>query len=277
MLSIAIIVFREVLEAALLIGVIAAATRGLAGRRSAILSGVAAGSVLALAVAGFTGSIARMAEGAGQELFNAVVLAVVVVMLAWHNIWMASHGREMAVNARETVKQVVSGRSRLSAITIMVTLAVLREGSETAIFLFGLGAGNDMTFSTMLTGVMLGLLAGIAAGAGLYAGLVRVPLRWFFGVTGGLILLIASGMAAKLANLLIQGDLLPSMVSPLWDTSAWLPMNSQLGSLLHILMGYEARPSGMQFVFYAATFTLIAAGMWWSRRTTHRPSRLATI
>jgi len=266
MLSIAIIVFREVLEAALLIGVIAAATRELEGRRAAILTGMTMGLVLALTVAGFTGSIARMAEGAGQELFNALVLAVVVAMLAWHNIWMARHGRELALNARAVANRVMTGRSELSAITVMVALAILREGSETAIFLFGLGAGNDLSAGQMVTGFTLGLLTGVAAGAGLYAGLVRIPLRWFFGVTSGLILLIASGMAARLANVLMQGDFLSGMASPLWDTSGWLPTDSGLGSLLHILMGYEARPSGMQFLFYAATFTVIALGMWWSRR-----------
>ena len=89
----AIIVFRETLEAALLIGIIAAATRGLSGRNLWLAVGVGVGLAGSLVVAGLTETIAEMAEGAGQELFNAAILGIAVLMLAWHNIWMATHGR----------------------------------------------------------------------------------------------------------------------------------------------------------------------------------------
>ena len=86
----AIIVFRESLEAALLIGIIAAATRGLTGRNLWLAIGIGAGLGGALVVAGLTETIAEMAEGAGQELFNAAILGIAVLMLGWHNIWMAT-------------------------------------------------------------------------------------------------------------------------------------------------------------------------------------------
>ena len=92
----AIIVFRETLEAALLIGIIAAATRGLSGRNLWLAVGVAAGLAGSLVVAGLTETIAEMAEGAGQELFNAAILGIAVLMLGWHNVWMSRHGRQMA-------------------------------------------------------------------------------------------------------------------------------------------------------------------------------------
>lgn len=261
----AIIVFRETLEAALLIGIIAAATRGLSGRNLWLAIGVGAGLAGSLVVAGLTETIADMAEGSGQELFNAAVLGIAVLMLGWHNIWMATHGREMAAQAKSVGNAVRSGQREMSAVAILIALAVLREGSETALFLYGLAASAGSTRASLLGGGLLGLVAGVGAGWALYSGLARIPLRHFFTVTSTLILFLAAGMAGQMARLLIQGDLLHALSAPLWDSSSLLPMDSLLGNLLHLFAGYEARPSGMQVVFYVATFTIILAGMRWSR------------
>ncbi len=270
MFGASIIVFREALEAALLIGIIAAATQGLSGRGRWIGIGIASGLALSLVVAGLTDVIAQWADGAGQELFNAAVLGIAVLMLAWHNIWMASHGKEMAAQAKRVAHSVVAGDAELSAIALVIALAVLREGSETALFLYGLSTSDQLGAMAVLSGAGLGLLGGVAAGSILYAGLVRIPLRWLFGVTSLLVLVLASGMAGQIARLLIQGDILPFAGAALWDTSGFLPMNSALGNLLHVMMGYEARPSAMQVMFYAATFCLILLGMIWSGRVQAR-------
>ena len=270
MFAAAVIVFREALEAALLIGIIAAATRGLPGRGRWIGLGIAAGLLLSLVVAGLTDVIAQWADGAGQELFNAAVLGIAVLMLAWHNIWMASHGKEMAAQARRVAQSVVSGSAELSAIALVIALAVLREGSETALFLYGLATSDHLNATAVLSGATLGMLGGVAAGGALYAGLVRIPLRWLFGVTSLLVLLLASGMAGQIARLLIQSDVLPVLGGALWDSSRFLPMDSALGNLLHVMMGYEARPSAMQVAFYGVTFSLILLGMAWSRRSRNR-------
>ena len=270
----AIIVFRESLEAALLIGIIAAATRGLSGRNLWLAVGVGVGLAGSLVVAGLTETIAEMAEGAGQELFNAAILGIAVLMLGWHNIWMATHGREMAAQAKAVGNAVRSGQREMSALAILIALAVLREGSETALFLYGLAASDGSSRAAMLGGGLLGLVAGIGAGWVLYSGLARIPLRHFFTVTSALILFLAAGMAGQMARLLIQGDLIRPLASPLWDTSSLLPMDSVLGNLLHLFAGYEARPSGMQVLFYALTFIVILLGMRWSRSLT--PNKLAT-
>lgn len=264
----AIIVFRETIEAALLIGIIAAATRGLSGRNLWLAVGVGAGLAGSLVVAGLTETIAEMAEGAGQELFNAAILGIAVVMLGWHNIWMAKHGREMAAEAKSVGLAVKSGQREMSALAIVIALAVLREGSETALFLYGLAAGDGSSRASMLGGGLLGLAGGIGAGWMLYSGLARIPLRQFFTVTSGLILFLAAGMAGQMARLLIQGDLIRPLASPLWDSSSLLPMDSIVGNLLHLFAGYEARPSGMQVLFYTLTFVVILLGMRWSRTPT---------
>ena len=124
----AIIIFRETLEAALVIGIIAAATRGVPRRALWLALGVIAGIIGSGFIAGLTETIADMADGSGQELFNAAVLGVAVLMLAWHHIWMASHGAELARDARQLGTAVKEGSRELSAIAILVALTVLREG-----------------------------------------------------------------------------------------------------------------------------------------------------
>lgn len=266
MFSTAIIIFREVLEASLIIGIVAAATRSVPGRSYWLAAGLVAGLVGSGLVAIFANSIASMASGIGQELFNAIVLGVAVLMLAWHSIWMSSHGAELAKSAKTVGGDIRDGRSECSVLLVIVGLAVLREGSEATLFLYGIAASEAAGASAMLLGGVIGLLAGAAVGYLLYAGLLRVPMRWFFAATGMLILFLAAGMASQSAGFLIQADLLPSLAAPLWDTSAMLPQQSVIGMLLHILVGYDENPAGMQIVFYLAALIAIAGGMKWAGR-----------
>ena len=261
MLATAIIVFREVLEAALIIGIIAAATRAIPGRNRWLAAGIAVGLAGAGLVALGTERIAELASGVGQEIFNATVLGIAVVMLAWHNLWMSSHGAALAASARGVGGEIRDGRRECSVLLIVVGLAVLREGSETVLFLYGIAASDGGASWSMLAGGLAGIAAGIAVGYAVYAGLLRVPLRWFFTATGILVLFLAAGMASQAARFLIQADVLPSLATPLWDTSALLPQTSIPGTLLRSLVGYEDRPAGMQIVFFVLVFVVIGAGM----------------
>ena len=261
MLATAIIIFREVLEAALIIGILAAATRSISGSRRWLVAGVVAGLIGSAIVAASTDVIGELANGIGQELFNAIVLGIAVVMLAWHNIWMSAHGAALAANAKALGSNIRDGRSECSALFVIVGLAVLREGSESVLFLYGIAASDGSGHSAMLLGGSLGVVAGIAVGYGIYAGLLRLPVRWFFNATGMLVLLLAAGMASQAAHYLIQADLLPSLAAPLWDSSAILSEQTVAGKLLHTLIGYESHPAGMQLVFYVAALILIGIGM----------------
>ncbi len=261
MFGTAVIVFREVLEAAIIISIIALATRGTKSRNLWLAAGLVAGLIGSAIVAASTEAIASFASGVGQELFNAIVLGIVVLMLAWQNIWMSSHGMELAMNAKQVGANIREGISKSSILLTVVGLAVLREGSEVVLFLNGILASEGVANSELLAGGFLGLLAGAAVGYMFYAGILRIPLRWLFNVVSAFVLLLAAGMASTAARYLIQADLLPSLASPLWDTSSILPANSVLGALLHSLIGYDAHPAGMQLVFYIAVILAIIVGM----------------
>lgn len=257
MLGPAVIIFRETIEAALVISIVAAATRGVPKRARVIALGVMLGLLGASVLAGLTETLADLAEGSGQELFNAAVLGAAALMLGWHHVWMASHGAELAREAKRVGVQVHEGTTGLSAILVLVVLTVLREGAESVLFLSGMATGGGMSLTDVVGGATLGVLGGAALGVLMYSGLMRIPLKWFFAATGWLIVLLAAGLASQMARFLIQADWLPSLMTPVWDTSMILSTDSFSGRFLHVLVGYEPSPSAMQILFYVATLALI--------------------
>src|SRR5262245_44287583 len=250
MLSTAIIVFRETLEAALVVSIIMAASYGVANRGAWVSCGVVLGFIGACVVAAFAGAITAAAEGIGQELLNATILSVAVIMLGWHTIWMSQHGREIAREMGDIGKAVATGDRPLYALAIAAGAAVLREGSETVLFLYGIASSGQDGSGEIASGGVLGGAAGIVAGLLLYRGLLRIPVRYLFGVTNAMILLLTAGLAAQAAGLLVQADVIPALGGPVWDTSALLSEKSLFGKVLHSLIGYEARPSGVQVLCY---------------------------
>jgi high-affinity iron transporter len=259
MLGALIIVFREVIEAGIIVGIVMAVTRGVRGSRLMAGAGVAAGVIGASLVAAFAGALADALNGVGQELFNAAILALAVCMLAWHNIWMASHGRQLAADARQLGEDVQSGARPLFALAIVVAVAVMREGSEVALFLYGLVAAGGTSAGGLLAGSALGLVAGVGVSAVTYFGLVTIPARGLFAVTGALITFLAAGLAAQSANFLQQAGLVTIGGATVWDTSAILSDASLPGRVLHTLIGYSDQPSLLQVVVYAVTLAVIFA------------------
>ena len=252
MLGALIIVFREVIEAGLIVGIVMAATRGVVGRGRMVTYGIVAGVLGAAVVAIFAGAISQAFEGAGQELFNACVLGTAVVMLMWHNAWMARHGREIAIEMRQVGNAVSEGAKPLTALAIVVGIAVLREGSEVVLFLYGIFA-TGTSGSALLIGGLLGIAAGAAFTALTYYGLLAIPTRHIFSVTTWLIALLAAGMAAQSVQFLNNAGVLVALDGTVWDTSWLLSEGTILGKLLHTLIGYTERPTEMQLVAYIAT------------------------
>jgi high-affinity iron transporter len=252
MLGALIIVFREVIEAGLIVGIVMAATRGVVGRGRWISIGVGGGIVGATVVAMFAGVISDAFQGAGQELFNASILGVAVVMLMWHNAWMARHGREIADEMRRIGNAVSEGAKPLTALAVVVGLAVLREGSEVVLFLYGIMASGT-SGSALLVGGLLGIAGGAAFTALTYLGLLAIPNRYIFSVTSWLIALLAAGMAAQAVQFLNNAGVVVALDRTLWDTSWLLSEKSIFGRLLHTLIGYIDQPTEMQLLVYIAT------------------------
>ena len=251
MLATLIIVFREVFEAGLIVGIVLAVTGSVPHRNSWIGGGVLTGLMAACVVAAFAGALSQLFEGMGQELFNAAILAVAVVMLTWHNVWMASHGREMAGQMRAAGQAVADGSKSLLALAVVVGVAVLREGSEVALFLYGILASDGGGSAASLA---LGGLAGLVLGAGVclltYSGLMRIPQKALFATTTTLITLLAAGMATQAIAFLERANWLISLDRVAWDSGWLISDRSIAGRTLHTLIGYTDQPTQMQLLVY---------------------------
>src|SRR4029078_8819083 len=152
MLAALIIVFREVIEAGIVVGIVLAATRSVGGSRLWAAAGVAAGGLGSCLGAFFASAIASAFEGFGQELFNAGILAIAVIMLIGHNVWMARHGRELAEDIRATGEAIARGSKSLIALAVVVGIAVLREGAEIVLFLYGIAITDGGSGVSLLLG-----------------------------------------------------------------------------------------------------------------------------
>src|SRR4051794_8946417 len=245
MLGALIIVFREVFEAGLIVGIVLAVTGSVPHRNSWIIGGLVTGVLAACLVAAFAGALSRLFAGMGQELFNAAILGVAVIMLTWHNVWMARHGREMAGEMRAVGQAVAEGKKSLAALAVVVGVAVLREGSEVALFLYGIVASEGASASSLVVGAVLGLGLGVAVCLLTYFGLMRIPQRALFATTTALITLLAAGMASQAVAFLERANLLTRLDTVAWDSGWLLSDKSIVGRTMHTLIGYTEQPTQM--------------------------------
>ena len=257
MIGALIIVFREVIEAGLIVGIVLAATQTVHGSRQWVFMGVLAGILGSCLVAAFTGTLAQAFNGFGQEIFNAAILATAVVMLTWHNVWMARHGRELVGELKQAGREVLEGRKTLLALAIVVGTAVLREGSEVVLFLYGVAISDGGSALSIISGGLFGLVLGALVSGLTYFGLLNIPTRYLFSVTSWLIALLAAGMAAQSVSFLEQAGLIGILSNTVWDTSTIVSEKSIAGRILHTLIGYSDQPSVLQFIVYLGTLLAI--------------------
>ncbi len=272
MISSLVIVFREMLEMVLVIGVLLAATRGLRTSRRWIGLGICVGLVGAALFALFMEEVEASFDGDGEFIFNAAILALASVLIAWTVLWMGRHGREMANRMRQVGTSVRDGGAPYMALAVVAFAAVLREGGEAVFFLFG--AAQAAEGEGLWFGGLLGAGAALLTGGLLYAGLVRIPVQRMFSVAGWLLMLLAAGMASQAAANLVLIEWLPPLIDPLWNTSAWLSQESLAGEFLHVLIGYDEAPSALQMLVFAVSLSLMA-WLWLRMQATLARSRPA--
>ena len=257
MLPTATIVFREILEVALVISIVMAATQGVPGRIKMVIAGLGIGVFSSAVLAFFTDTVSQAIDGMGQEIFNATIMFLAVGFLSWTVIWMKTHGRDLARHIKAVGEDVKSGNKSAYVIIGVVALATCREGAEIVLFTYGMLASNAYTILQIVAGGLIGLVGGAIIGAMLYLGLLKAVQKHLFTVTSWLLIVLTAGMAAQGANFLIAADVLPPLYPELWDTSAILSGNSFIGETLKVLVGYTPRPTGMEFLFYISVLLTV--------------------
>ena len=260
MIASMLIVFREMLEMILVVSVLLAATKSLPGSRRWIALGAAAGLLGALFFGLFMEEMESSFDSNGEFIFNAIILSIASLLIAWTVFWMGRQGRAIAQRMNSVGASVVRGDAPTTALAVVTLSAVMREGSEAAFFLFGAAQGVAEDGWVMLTGGLLGAALALGVGALIYFGLARIPLKPLFAVAGWLLMLLAAGMASQAAENLVMINLLPALADPLWNSGALLSTDSMAGEMLHVLIGYDEQPSGLQVaVFVAALVAMVVS------------------
>jgi high-affinity iron transporter len=253
-----VIVWRESLEAMLVIGVLLswiARQPSLAEQgalRRGLWGGAGAGVGLALALGYATFAIQSEFAGETLERFQLGMVLVAAALILQMVLWMHRHGRHMKREI-EAQAEKSAGAFGIAAIT---ALAVGREGTETAIFLYGLGLeATGGALAGMLGAALAGFVAAMATAWLIARGARYLNYRTLFRVSEILLLLIANALLLNGIDRMIALDWLPTLLDPAWDSSALLGDGQGLGRFLADFVGYRARPAGM---------LLLAAALFWT-------------
>lgn len=272
MLNALIVVWRESLEAMLVIGVLLAwiAHQPQPARlRRGLWLGAAGGVLLALTLGAATFAVQSQFAGTTLEIFQLAMLLFAAGLIVQMVLWMQRHGRHM--------KRELEGQAARAAgaagIGAVAALAVAREGAETVVFLYGLGMEAGAGTLTGLLGAAATGFVLAAATAWLVARGARfLSYRVLFRASAIALLLIANSLLTAGVDRLLSMDWLPPLLDPVWDTSALLADSGGLGRVLADFTGYRARPTGLLLLACAAFWSFVA----WRLQRQERTSVFAT-
>ncbi len=249
-----LIMLREGIEAALIVGIVASYLKQTG--RGVLMPAVWVGVLLATALSLFAGAglqlLAAEFPQKQQELFEGVVGLIAVVMLTTMVFWMRKAARsikgELHASIDKALAQHADGQGW--ALIGMVFLAVAREGLESVFFL--LAVFQQSTGWEAPVGALAGIAVSVVVGWGIYSGGVRLDLRRFFRFTGLFILLVAAGLLAGVLRKLHEAGVWNQLQTVVFDMSETLPMDSPVGAVLSGLLGYQAAPVVGEVIVYLA-------------------------
>jgi high-affinity iron transporter len=274
------IVWRESVEALLVVGILYAwlkngdadARRGIPYLWVGVATGLLAAVALGAALVGFTEEL----SGDAQDYFQTGMVLVACVLIVQMVLWMKHHGRSLKRDMEASLQ-----RSKQAAnwwgVTLLVALAIAREGSETVIFLYGLGFGQSGHIDPMqYLAVAIGLALAFLTFYLLQLGGKIFSWRLFFRVTEIMLLFLAAGLFETGVDKLIDKEVLPVVMNQVWNTSWLLDDSSTFGSLVATLTGYRAHPAGMNLIAYAVYWAVVFLLLRRSKnRMAHKTARSA--
>ena len=268
--NVAFVVWRESVEALLVIGILNAwlgrqpdvARRG----RTFLWAGVAAGLVAAFVLGAVFIVFGEAIPDDAQQAYQAAAVLLAAALIVQMVFWMRKHGRTLK-RELETALQEAAARSGWWAVFALAAIAVAREGTETAVFLFGtLAAARSSANAGPVIAIMLmGFVLALATYYVLQVGSRILSWRVFFRITEVMLLFLAASLLMTGADYLGDLGIVPKLSGRLWDSSALLPDGGPLGGLVGSLTGYRARPDLVEVLVYGLYWGAIYWALFWSR------------
>ena len=260
MAAAALIVLREGLEAALIVGIVLGYLRRIGymeGRRS-VWIGVFVAVIASLVLAFFIQLIGMELEGRAEEIFEGATMFLAVGVLTWMIFWMRTQARLVKTSLERDVQDAVETGTKWGLI-LVAFIAVFREGVETALFLSA--AAFASSGQGILIGAALGLAAAILIGYLIYASTAKLNVKHFFNITSVLLLLFAAGLLAHGIHEFQEAGIIPTMNEHVWDTNHLLDENSDTGQMLRAVFGYNGNPSIEEVVGYIGYWVVVLIGL----------------
>jgi len=266
MVETALIMWRETLEAALIVGILLAYL-GRSGHRAGmrwVWFGAGAAVLAAVACGAASGGVVSALGPDAQELLQAAIVFGAVGVVSWMVVWMTRHGQEIRGELHRKADRALAG-GRLAGLAAIAFVAVFREGVETVLFLWGIAMerGGSVPVASLVGAGIVGALLAVATAWLFFRGFAFLRLETFFRVTGVLLLLIAAGLLTSGVNKLIGLGYLPPLVPQVWNTSWLVRDGSPVGAILSALIGYRSRPSLLEVLVFV---TYVPMMMWALRR-----------
>jgi len=255
-----VIALREGIEAALIVSILLAYLRQIGRPDRAFLvwwgTGLALGLSILLGTVIF--AVGAGFEGTAEQVFEGLVTLTAVVVLTWMVFWMRRQGARIKSELQEKVDTALVAGGM--ALALLAFTAVLREGVETALFLFAAAQGTAVetgAVGAQLVGAVLGLALAIVLGVLLYRGGIRMNLRTFFRVTGAVLIVVAAGLFAYSVHELQEAGWFPVLTTAAFDLSATLPDDTGIGAVLRGLVGYNADPTVLAVVAWVGYLAVV--------------------
>ena len=257
-----LIALREGIEAALIVSILLAYLDqiGRPDRTPLVWWGTGVAIGLSLLLGSVIFAVGAEFEGTAEQVFEGLVTLAAVAVLTWMIFWMRRQGARIRSELQEKVDTALAAGGL--ALALLAFTAVLREGIETALFLFAAAQGTAVetgAVGAQLVGAFLGLALAVALGVLLYRGGIRMDLRTFFRVTGAILIVIAAGLFASSVHELQEAGWLPFLTATAFDLSSALPDDSGVGAILRGLVGYNADPSVLELLAWLGYLIVVGA------------------
>lgn len=257
MFQITIAVFREFLEISILLSLFGAFASNIKNFRSLFFSGILLGAIGAGVIALFTEQISDTLDGMGHEIFMGCVVLFTSLLICSTLIWMKGYSQKLKTRIAEFNEGYDESLSSKIMIISLIATTIFREGSEIVLILYSISAIDGASSILYIQGFFLGAVLGISFGVGLYYGVFRFAAKYIFSVCSFIMTFIAAGLAAEAAKIFASVGLIEIFTDPLWNTSFIVSDDSTLGKILNVMMGYTAKPSGIELIFYLSTLSII--------------------
>ena len=255
MFKIALVIFREMLEISLILGIVLAATKTMPKSRLYIMAGMV-GGVICSVVPIFL--ITHLATMFSEEIADVIIIMVTVLFIAITAIWIKNSGTKLG---KKVSKIKDSTNNRAGIMLIMVVAAtILREGTEIILFIQAISSAYEYSSTDYAIGFMIGIFGGVASAIFISYGLGRMTVKYLFTISFVLLSLIAASLASEAAGILTSLGIVDILSIPMWDSSYFISDFSVTGKILRMLVGYNSQPNGLQLLFYIATLFVIYIG-----------------